>query len=652
MRISVALVSVTLVLYLKGAADPPMVVTVAKTEEPTSTDAKEESATAQVSHPSLEAPNSVALLPSWVSREEQRAVDAEAQRESLHWSKGALRPKAGEPPGGVWEVAEGGMLPDKGTCGDAALRALNLSFTLSGQPPQLESEVEGDSSGEATIWAGTIESNRPYPSDIQFSGRMLIRTPSLMPSVNGSSRLALLQATISRLTAGAWSVGFRVPTAIGASCTSQSERAFEVLEAEVLVTWVGTKYLGQKWALPPRNDNPPQAEMRRKCLDLTLRGNCARFGVRLAIWGTSASVEIAGHINPKKFPTNGVLPRCLSAVSSSRSPSSAVGYWRMQVEANTSQAGKKDKTSIVDDMVGLNRWRGAVWEWVGASGMTASNMTVGSDVAYHLVKGWYSRGRGADLSQSFSDYVSRSAATGGPLCRFSFRLHLVGDSMLVEQFYMWATLLGVPFDRIKNGKGGGGLRWMGFKSEAFWHPALRCQLQVEVRFVRGYTTSGGKSLIAPHTRLLNEIARYDANLVLTNLASLHWQQNMRPFSEWSRAVPEFVKAIRRQAASTRSNQLAVYWGSTQIQMGRTQGLNPSRTQAFNAVARASFNDAAALQSGEAAAVASTIFYDPLPVSQARWESSFDGQHWACYHRYGGVSISIALNFIAELLGRG
>jgi hypothetical protein len=69
-------------------------------------------------------------------------------------------------------------------------------------------------------------------------------------------------------------------------------------------------------------------------------------------------------------------------------------------------------------------------------------------------------------------------------------------------------------------------------------------------------------------------------------------------------------------------------GHTAIQMGRTQGLQPMRTFAFSEAA--------------AAALRGTAFqyFDPYNLTVARRESSFDGQHWACYHRYGGVSHTI------------
>ena len=240
--------------------------------------------------------------------------------------------------------------------------------------------------------------------------------------------------------------------------------------------------------------------------------------------------------------------------------------------------------------------------------------------------------------------------------------------MLVEQFYIWAGILGVPHGSIRNGKGGGGLRWMQFITDVFTIQGE--SVRVEVRFVRGYTTSSGKSVIAPHSRLHSEMTQYNAPIVLTNLASLHWQQNMRSYSEWADAVTSFKDRItaaplKKSTSATTTTiatalpLLVVYWGATQVQMGRTQGLNPSRTKAFNNVARAAFGPfdvlkAAMKTSPESCATRGvksttmTAYYDPLPLSLVRRESSFDGQHWACYHRYGGVSTSIALQFLNEL----
>lgn len=238
--------------------------------------------------------------------------------------------------------------------------------------------------------------------------------------------------------------------------------------------------------------------------------------------------------------------------------------------------------------------------------------------------------------------------------------------MLVEQFYIWAGILGVAHGSIRNGKGAGGLRWMQYISDVF--TIQGSSVRVEVRFVRGYTTSSGKSILAPHARLLSDMSQYNAPIVLTNLASLHWQQNMRPYSEWAESVTSFKDRISNAAAKKSVStalkvplpQLVVFWGATQVQMGRTQGLNPSRTKAFNNVARSVFGSFDALKTttkssggcaargGTSIAATITAYYDPLPLSLARRESSFDGQHWACYHRYGGVSTSIALQFLNEL----
>jgi hypothetical protein len=108
---------------------------------------------------------------------------------------------------------------------------------------------------------------------------------------------------------------------------------------------------------------------------------------------------------------------------------------------------------------------------------------------------------------------------------------------------------------------------------------------------------------------------------------------MMPLEDWSRALTEFDSLVsRRFSPAVRK----IYVGHTLIQMGRTQGLQPARTEAFSRAARRK------LQHFE--------FFDPLELSHSRREAAFDGQHWACYHLYGGVSMSITHLLLSGICG--
>jgi hypothetical protein len=322
-------------------------------------------------------------------------------------------------------------------------------------------------------------------------------------------------------------------------------------EADVVVSWIADRFLGQRWQLPSRNDNPPFDQMKSKCISLTLEGKCERFGVR--VWNGKLT---APHAERK------VVCDWFAA-----------GRWLPAVVPD----------SLLDDPVGLNRFRGVVQEWKPYSCSSPIQRQV--------------------------DAVLASLRSQGIA-----RIALFGDSMLVEQFHMLHAFFGSSA-AISSGKFGG-LRSMEFHTPDIW-----------VKFFRSYTTSGGHSVIGKPRTVVDQLATFTPDAVVGNLAVLHWQQNMRGEAEWRKNLQEFNERFTGRFPALVKAHRAVYFGPTLIHMGRTQGLQPKRTAAFAAAARAE--------------LAAFHFFDPMNVSIARRESSFDGQHWACYHRYGGVSHTIS-----------
>ena len=151
------------------------------------------------------------------------------------------------------------------------------------------------------------------------------------------------------------------------------------------------------------------------------------------------------------------------------------------------------------------------------------------------------------------------------------------------------------------------------------------------QFIRGYTTSGGHSVIASATTVVKYILNFNADVVIGNFAVLHWQQNSEPVHKW--------EAQLRSACvgwTPTKPTLAFYLGPTQIQLGRTQGLQPARTRLFARAAQRILG-----QCG-------FQYIEVHNLTASRRESSFDGQHWACYHTYGGVSHTILQVFLNRL----
>ena len=105
--------------------------------------------------------------------------------------------------------------------------------------------------------------------------------------------------------------------------------------------------------------------------------------------------------------------------------------------------------------------------------------------------------------------------------------------------------------------------------------------------------------------------------------------------QWERALQKLVLKLEgHESWKVLSKGRAYFVGPTLIQMGRTQGLQPSRTDAFALLAKQTLKK--------------FQFFDPYAMSVARRESAFDGEHWACYHKYGGVSQQIAQMFLQQL----
>ena len=342
-------------------------------------------------------------------------------------------------------------------------------------------------------------------------------------------------------------------------------------DLDILATWVGSRYIGQNWHLPDRNDNPSFAEKKRKCLALNLTGACDRFG---------SVVFAQSHL----FAAS-MMPRSISKVSPIAIAGGGGSWHRMTAE-------EAERHPLLVDDVGLNDFNGSRWRWVtDAWGASFAPPT-----------------RGA-VSESLKRQKIRSIA-------------IFGDSMMVEMFNMFAAFFDAR-SSVSHGKYKK-LRFMEFTTDQ----GLR------VRFSRSYTTSQGTSVLASPATIVRQLELTRPDVIIGNLAVLHWQQNMRPLSAWTRSLSDFHETVIRAFPSEAVKK--IYVGHTLIQMGRTQGLNPSRTEAFSQAARLTLTQ--------------FEFFDPLELSHSRREAAFDGQHWACYHMYGGVSMSITHLLLAGLCG--
>ena len=173
-------------------------------------------------------------------------------------------------------------------------------------------------------------------------------------------------------------------------------------KAEITAAWVRDRFLGQKWELPNRNDNPPFQEKKRKCTALSLRGDgCDRFGV--SIW--SATIRVGVQQHPE-----------------SNCDWEGTGHW----------VPTSSTDPLLDDPVGLNRFNGSAWAWVPT---------------------------GCGSPYRDRDTVLAALAAAGIT-----RLALFGDSMLVEQFHMLHSFF-APDAPVVQGKFKR-LRSMEFKTES------------------------------------------------------------------------------------------------------------------------------------------------------------------------------------------
>lgn len=352
---------------------------------------------------------------------------------------------------------------------------------------------------------------------------------------------------------------------------------------DILLTWVGRYYVGQKWKLPDRNDNPPLAEKKRKCLALSLEGNCSRFGKQLL--DATEYVEVASS-------AQGTRPQQLCRGSEVGGRGFWAPYPSLGVTSGSKGSNDDDDESqrraLLQDYVGLNALGGVNgWRWSCSS----CKLRV------------------------FNAADARRCFRSGQLRNIS-NIGIFGDSMMVELFNQFVVLLKGHSHQGKHKK----LRFMEFTDDP---------TGVRIRFSRSYTTREGKSVIANPTTIVRQLESTSPEVVVGNLAVLHWQQNMREVSEWESNLEEFARMVAHSKVLRSSRKF--YFGPTMIQMGRTQGLEPYRTRRFAAAARRILSTTNK-STGEA-----FEFVDPMELSVARRESAYDGQHWACYHLYGGVA---------------
>jgi hypothetical protein len=177
-----------------------------------------------------------------------------------------------------------------------------------------------------------------------------------------------------------------------------------------------------------------------------------------------------------------------------------------------------------------------------------------------------------------------------------------------------------------------------------------------VVFLRSYTTSEGRSVLAAPHVVAQQLQRYRPQLVLGNLAVLHWQQNMRSAADWRGNVATFAAAMCKAygpPSASRNGTIydaaspgLFYWGDGMIQMGRTQGLQPLRSQEFTAVA---WDELRRPCDPSDPRRASWQLVSPRAATAARREAAYDGQHWACYHQYGGVAATLFQLFLISAL---
>lgn len=366
-----------------------------------------------------------------------------------------------------------------------------------------------------------------------------------------------------------------------------------VVDVDVLLTWVGPFFVGQRWSLPDRNDDPPFLSKKAKCLDLSLSGSCDRFGVVV--------------LNKKglQWPIGGVrqvgsrdAPLC-----SAEQDIAANGAWR-RIDADNSL-----EEHLLLDPVGLNTLQGTAWRW------SANRCRV----------------RLFSKSDALQCFEQKSIHSIG----------LFGDSMMVEFVRQLSVLFDVPVRQGKYKR----LRYMELQVQRGGSAAVR------IRFSRSYTTREGSSVIASPSTILAQLLATAPDVILGNAAVLHWQQNMMPLAKWEENLRQLRQLLTppdsgRPWQRRVGQSMAFYLGPTLIHMGRTQGLEPTRTAAFASAAAAILSSCPRARN-ETACPRFRMFL-PMNLSSSRREGAYDGQHWACYHTYGGISQMITQLWLNQL----
>ncbi|KEG08609.1 hypothetical protein DQ04_06811020 [Trypanosoma grayi] len=474
---------------------------------------------------------------------------------------------------------------DEESCGREAMAALGVVLRAVPwlQPPDGFFAVDVFSMGE-------------QHADVALSGRAV-------------SNHTILHAVVRRSTSRHHVVLF------GPLPTDADGEGFAV---QLLLTWVGPRFLGQRWWLPPRNNNPPFAVRRQTCLGVELSGRCEQFGVTIynGTWKGSGAGARAGHAAVSCTGQWGNIEQ---------------GHWR-----RLSPAAEQDvavRRLLLDD-IGLNQFNDGWWWWRA-----------------HACKSHV-----RDKADAFVCMRQRHVRT----------ITLVGDSMMVEWFYMFVQLLSGAEKQedlqklVRARKWGQGLRARTLEYTAAWSDG-REDSRVTVRLYRSYTTKHGRSVMLSPSMIVKQLMTSvwdehdEGQLLLMNLAQLHFQQSMYTEESWAAFLSEFAElyychvvlrhdqcdAVAKEegnmttTATASPRPSAFFVGPSLIQMGRTQGLEPMRTQAFAHTARTLLER-----------VGITFLGFPHAVTAARRESAFDGQHWACYHQHGGVAQMLVQTFLA------
>ena len=256
-----------------------------------------------------------------------------------------------------------------GECGTGLLLLLGLNFSCN-MP---------EKSDQPTFAALTIRCFQSGPNYYNLSQRNFMLVSRAVGPV-------LAAASVEPLPDGSWSVVFP-PLA----------RSGQYL-VDVVLSWVAARFVGQRWMLPSRNDDPPFAEKKRKCLQLTLQGDCERFGYTIL----ASRLQLTGFdVPPQRECRREELTRN--------------GNW---LPVPSQEAAQRP---LLVDSVGLNTFRSVGWMW---------SPTVGCQLTMHTA---------ASLEQCFARlHIARIA--------------FVGDSMMLEQFHMLKSILVGPNAKLKTAR--------------------------------------------------------------------------------------------------------------------------------------------------------------------------------------------------------